>query len=205
MNTNLTEVIFILDRSGSMAHLTEDTIGGFNSFILKQMEEPGELKLTTILFDDKYEVLHNGLNVKDVAMLTKSDYWARGMTALLDAVGRTIDDVGMRLDKTPEDQRPGKVLVVITTDGLENASRKYSVDAVRQLIELQTNVYKWQFIFLGANIDAVATAKGLGINTSANYTATSSGTRSLYDTVSNVSRTVRSGGTIDKDWDKDLK
>lgn len=121
INTNLTEIVFILDRSGSMMSLTNDTIGGFNSFVEKQKNEPGEALLTTILFDDQYEILHNGMNLRDVQPMTKDQYWARGMTAMYDAIGKTINEVGRRLSDTTEEQRPGKVIFVITTDGLENA------------------------------------------------------------------------------------
>lgn len=123
MNQNLTEMIFILDRSGSMESLTEETIGGFNSLIEKQKEEPGEARITTILFDDKYELLHDHTPVQEIQRLTRKEYYARGCTALLDAVGLTIDRVGGRLAETPEEERPGRVVMVITTDGYENASR----------------------------------------------------------------------------------
>jgi uncharacterized protein YegL len=164
MNNNLTGLVFILDRSGSMGGLEKDTIGGYNSFVKKQREESGEANLTTVLFDDKYELLHAHADIKKVAPLTSKEYFARGTTALLDAVGKTIVDIGKRLEATPEAERPAKVLFVITTDGMENASREYSAEKIKEMIEHQKSVYSWEFLFLGANIDAVGTARGLGID-----------------------------------------
>ena len=168
MNNNLTELIFVLDRSGSMEHLSQETIGGFNSLIQKQKKENrGEVLVTTVLFDDNYEVLHDHLPIRKVPRLTEKEYYARGCTALLDAVGRTIDNVGLRLSKTPEHKRPGKILFVITTDGYENASQDYTKQRVKEMISLQQDTYKWKFLFLGANIDAVGEADSLGIRRSA--------------------------------------
>jgi hypothetical protein len=161
MNQNLTEIVFILDRSGSMGGLESDTIGGFNSFVTKQAEI-GPTNLTTVLFDDRYEILHNGIDAKK-AVLTKKEYYTRGCTALLDAIGKTINDVGKRLNKTPESQRPGKVIFVITTDGLENASVEFSYDEVKRMITHQGEKYSWEFIFLGANIDVIQEGDKLGI------------------------------------------
>lgn len=161
MNQNLTEIVFILDRSGSMGGLESDTIGGFNSFVTKQAEI-GPTTLTTVLFDDRYEILHNGIDAKK-AVLTEKEYYTRGCTALLDAIGKTINDVGKRLDKTPEARRPGKVIFVITTDGLENASVKFSYDEVKRMITHQGEKYSWEFIFLGANIDVIQEGDKLGI------------------------------------------
>lgn len=164
MNNNLTEIVFILDRSGSMEHLTTETIGGFNSLIERQKaDKEGEALITTVLFDDQYEILHNHLPLKKVHRLTKKDYYARGCTALLDAIGKTIDSIGERLSATPEDKRPGKVLFIITTDGYENASQTYTKSKIKEMITHQQDVYNWQFTFLGANIDAVGEADSLGI------------------------------------------
>ena len=202
MNTNLTEIVFILDRSGSMTHLTDDTIGGFNSFIEKQKGEPGEALLTTVLFDDQYEVLHNGVNLKEVHPITKDQYWARGMTAMYDAVGKTINDVGHRLSETPEQYRPGKVIFVITTDGLENASREFTQAKVKEMIQHQTEKYSWDFIFLGANIDSKQQAKNIGISEdyAANYAATAQGTSSMYYAVDAAVSSHRHTGTISACW-----
>lgn len=182
MKKNLTEMVFILDRSGSMQSLTSDTIGGFNSMIESQKNEEGEAYVTTILFDDEYEVLHDHINIQDIKPITNTEYFARGMTALLDAVGKTINSVGSRLSNTPEDERPDKVVFVITTDGLENASREFEKSAVKEMIEHQQNKYSWTFIFLGANMDAVGEAASLGINSSYShtYTASAQGTSSVY-------------------------
>lgn len=181
MNKNLTELVFILDRSGSMQGLTTETIGGFNSLVEKQKQE-GDAYLTTVLFDDAYEVLHDHVDIQRVPTLTQREYYARGCTALLDAVGRTIDAVGRRLAETPEENRPGKVIFTITTDGMENASREYTLARIKEMITHQRNVYKWEFVFLGANIDAVETAETLGISRhmSKTYTASSEGCRSTY-------------------------
>lgn len=163
MNKNLTEIIFLLDRSGSMSGLENDTIGGFNSFIERQCQLEGETLLTTVLFDDQYDVLWNGKDAKKVR-LTSKEYFVRGTTALLDAAGKTILDVGHRLSKTPEEQRPGSVIFVITTDGMENASREFTYEKVKELIKHQQEKYSWEFIFMGANIDAAEEAESLGIS-----------------------------------------
>ena len=163
MNKNLTEIIFLLDRSGSMAGLEKDTIGGFNSFIERQCELEGDTLVTTVLFDDQYEVLWNGKDAKKVK-LTSKEYFVRGTTALLDAAGKTILDVGHRLSKTPEEQRPGSVIFVITTDGMENASHEFTYEKVKELSKHQQEKYSWEFIFMGANIDAAEEAMNLGIS-----------------------------------------
>lgn len=183
MNQNLTEVIFLLDRSGSMSSLESDTIGGFNSFV-KSQSKLGPTLLTTVLFDDKYEILHNGVDASRV-VLTEKEYYTRGNTALLDAVGRTILDVGLRLSQTPEPLRPHKVIFVITTDGLENASKEFTYDKVHQMITHQKEVYQWDFIFLGANIDVAREGSRLGINPdmSLSYQASRDGTQKMYERV----------------------
>lgn len=182
MNTQLTEVIFILDRSGSMEHLTEETIGGFNSLIRQQQKEPGEVKVTTILFDDVTEVLHDCVPIAKIPRLTDREYYARGCTALLDAVGSTIDRVGNRLAETPEDDRPAHVLFVITTDGYENASHTYTKSKVKEMIRRQQSVYSWNFLFLGANIDSVSEADSIGVRPcmAANFSASEKGMRSTF-------------------------
>jgi len=191
MNQNLTEIVFILDRSGSMNGLENDTIGGFNGFVKKQAEA-GQTSLTTVLFDDKYEILHNGIDARDIT-LTEREYFTRGSTALLDAVGKTINDVGKRLDNTPEDSRPGKVIFVITTDGLENASREFSYDQVKNMITHQTEKYNWEFIFMGANIDFAKEGGKLGISAdrSFGWTANSAGVNVMYRSVAALCNTIR--------------
>lgn len=184
MNRNLTEIIFLLDRSGSMAGLESDTIGGFNSLIEKQCGLEGETMLTAVLFDDQYEVLWNGIDAKS-ARLTDKEYYVRGYTALLDAVGKTILDVGCRLSKTSEEQRPKKVIFVITTDGIENASREFSYQKVKELITHQQEKYSWEFIFMGANIDAAKEADSIGIGkeNAFNFEASTTGVESMYQVI----------------------
>ena len=163
MENNLTELVFILDRSGSMGGLESDTIGGFNSMLAKQLAEPGECRITTVLFDDKYEVLHDRIEIKAVRQITEKEYYVRGNTALLDAIGKTINKIGGVQKNTAKEYRAEKVLFVITTDGMENASREFSYDRIKALIERQKSKYSWEFIFLGANIDAVDVAGRFGI------------------------------------------
>jgi len=192
MNQNLTEIIFILDRSGSMGGLESDTIGGFNGFVKKQAEA-GQTSLTTVLFDDRYEILHNGINAGD-AILTDNEYFTRGSTALLDAVGKTINDVGRRLSDTPEDSRPGKVIFVITTDGLENASKEFNYDKVKKMITHQSEKYGWEFIFMGANIDVVKEGSKLGIRAdrSLGWASSPKGIYALYEDVGGFCKSIRS-------------
>ena len=198
MKKNLTEMVFILDRSGSMMHLTDDTIGGFNSMIENQKKEEGEAFVTTVLFDDQYELLHDHIDIKEIQPITNTEYYARGMTALLDAVGKTINSIGNRLSATPEDERPDKVIFVITTDGMENASREFVKSTVKDMIEHQQSKYSWTFMFLGANMDAVGEAATLGINTdfARTYTADTWGTQSVYSSVSNAMAYVRSCDSV---------
>lgn len=206
MNMNLTEIAFILDRSGSMGHLTESTISGFNEFLEKQKNLPGEAKLTTVLFDNAYELLHNAVDIKEVRPLTTNEYWTRGCTALYDAVGKTIDDIGVRLAATPEEERPSKVIVVITTDGYENASCEYSQADVKNKITHQTEKYSWEFIFLGANIDSEEVASNIGIcsaNT-ADYIASDAGAFMMFSAVDAAVKSVRSTGSVSADWSDSL-
>ena len=163
MKTNLTELVFILDRSGSMQGLEKDTIGGFNAMLEKQKKEPGEALVSTVLFDDRIEVLHDRVKLGEVRPITEKEYCVRGCTALLDAVGGAIRHIGnIHKYARPEDV-PERTLFVITTDGMENASRRYTADKVRRMIEHEKEKYGWEFLFLGANIDAVETAGSLGI------------------------------------------
>lgn len=184
MNMNLTEIIFLLDRSGSMRGLESDTIGGFNAFIEKQKEMPGETIVTTVLFDDRYEILWNGVNIDNIK-LTEKEYYVRGMTALLDAVGKTILDVNNRLLMTEESKRPGKVIFVITTDGMENSSKEFTYKQVKEMIRHQQEKYRWEFIFLGANIDSVREAGNIGIsqNDTYRFEASQEGVHRMYCTL----------------------
>jgi len=163
MKTNLTELVFILDRSGSMGGLESDTIGGFNSMLKKQQAAPGECRITTVLFDDNYEVLHDRIDIKAVSEITSQDYFVRGCTALLDAVGKTIRKINKVQKNTADDYRADKVLFVITTDGMENASREFTYDKIKAMVEKQKKKFNWEFIFLGANIDAIDVANRFGI------------------------------------------
>ena len=161
--SKFTEIVFILDRSGSMAGLEADTIGGFNSLIQKQKREDGKAVVSTVLFDDKCEVLHDRKDLMEIASLTEEDYYVRGCTALLDAVGGAIHHIGnVHKYARPED-RPERTLFIITTDGMENASRKYRYENVKRMIERQKERYGWEFLLLGANMDAVSVAGRFGI------------------------------------------
>ena len=162
--TNLTEVAFILDKSGSMSGLEKDTIGGFNSMLEQQKEERGECRITTVLFDHNYELLHDRIDVRAVAPITEREYRVGGSTALLDAIGRTINKIAATQKNTAKEYRADKVLFVIITDGEENSSREFSAHKVKKMIEQQKERYGWEFIFLGANIDAVETAGRFGID-----------------------------------------
>lgn len=163
MKKNLTELVFILDKSGSMAGLERDTIGGFNSMLNKQREVDGACRITTVLFDNRYELLHDRIDIRAVSPLTERDYCVGGSTALLDAIGRTIHKLAAVQRNTAEEYRAEKVLFVIITDGAENASREYSLAKVRSMVEEEQTRYGWEFVFLGANMDAVTTAGSFGI------------------------------------------
>ena len=184
----LTEIVFILDRSGSMSDLVEDTIGGFNSMIQKQKDEEVNALVSTVLFDDKAVVLHDRLDISKVPEMTKKDYWARGTTALLDAVGSSIRHISNIHKYARKEDVPAKTMFVITTDGMENASKIYSLDKVKKMIKNQQNKYKWEFLFLGANIDAISAAREIGIDEdhAVEYKNDSRGTTVLDQAVSDV-------------------
>lgn len=193
MKKNLTEIVFILDRSGSMSGLENDTIGGFNSMIEKQKGEPGEALISTVLFDNDCEVIHDRADVQSIRPLTRNEYYVRGCTALLDAVGGAIHHIGNVHKYAREEDRPEKTLFVITTDGMENASHKYTYARLKAMIKRQKEKYGWEFLFLGANIDAAKEAARFGISEdrSANYHADSVGTGVVYETVSEAICHVR--------------
>ena len=207
MKENSTELVFILDRSGSMSGLETDTIGGFNSMLEKQKKESGEAFVTTVLFDDKYEVLHDRYDIKGVNLLTEKEYYVRGSTALLDAIGITINNIGKALSDTKEEDRPGKVLFVIITDGMENSSREFSYEKVKKMVEHQKSKYSWDFIFLGANIDAIKTANSFGISAdmATNFVSDSAGTQLNYKIVSEVVSSFRKGKNVDKSWKDEIE
>lgn len=199
---NLTELVFILDRSGSMQGLEADTIGGFNSMLSKQQKEAGEAYQSTVLFDDKVEVLHDRVRVDSVRPITQKEYYVRGCTALLDALGGAIRHIGnIHKYARPEDV-PEHTLFVITTDGMENASRHYTAPQIKAMIQRQKEKYGWEFLFLGANIDAVETAGRLGIGSdrAVNYHNDSAGTRLNYATVSAAVSAVRCSKPLSPHW-----
>lgn len=202
MKKGLTELVFILDRSGSMTGLESDTIGGYNAMLEKQKKEPGEAVLTTVLFDDKYELLHDRINLRGIAPITDKEYYVRGSTALLDAVGKTINKLGNVQKHTAEDERAEHVMFVITTDGMENASNEFSYEQVRKMIEHQKSKYGWEFIFLGANIDAIAAAERFGISRdrATNYHADSEGTLLNYEVISETVSCLRASCPISEKW-----
>lgn len=194
MRQDLTEMVFILDRSGSMEHLVADTIGGFNSLIEDQKSKEGDAFVTTVLFDGAYEMLHDHVDIKKIQPITSNEYFARGTTALLDAIGRTINSIGARLNNTLEEERPSRVIFTIITDGEENSSIEFNKNKIKEMIEHQQNVYSWTFMFLGANIDAIQEANSLGIRASHShgYTASSVGTTSVYNAISSATTSLRS-------------
>ena len=207
MKKDLTEIVFLLDRSGSMAGLESDTIGGFNAMIEKQRGEPGEAVISTVLFDNETEVIHDRVPLDRVPALTEREYFVRGCTALLDAVGGAIHHIGNVHKYAREEDRPEKTLFVITTDGMENASREYTYDKIRALVERQKQEYGWEFLFLGANIDAISTARrfGIGADRAVNYHADSQGTRLNYEVVSETVSCMRAGAPIAADWKRKIE
>lgn len=210
MKTNLTELVFILDRSGSMGGLEGDTIGGFNSMLKKQQAEPGECRITTILFDNEYEVLHDRIDIKAVSPMTEREYFVRGQTALLDAIGKTINKIGSVQKNTAEGYRADKVLFVITTDGMENSSREFNSAKVKSMIENQKSVHGWEFIFLGANIDAVEVADRFGVDRSRaqNFHNDSEGIALNYEVLSQTVASFRAapkGAALDEDWSAEIQ
>lgn len=186
MKKNVTELVFILDRSGSMCGLEADTIGGFNSLIEKQKKEGNETIVSTILFDDRQQVLHDRVNIKDVKPITEKDYYVGGSTALLDAIGGAIHHIGNVHKYAREEDRPNKTLFVITTDGMENASHHYTFERVKEMVGHQKEKYHWEFLFLGANIDAIGVAGRFGIkeNRAVNYECDGKGIEVSYRALS---------------------
>ncbi|MGI6733027.1 MAG: vWA domain-containing protein [Anaerovoracaceae bacterium] len=200
MKKGLTELVFILDKSGSMSGLEADTIGGFNSMLAKQQAVEGECNITTVLFDNNYELLHDRIDIRAVSPITEKEYQVGGTTALLDAIGMTIHKIGNAQKHTAEDYRAEKVMFVIITDGEENSSRKYSVEKVKAQIERQKTKYGWEFIFLGANIDAVETAGRFGIasDRAVDYIADREGTELNFKVMANTVATFRKSGIVDE-------
>ena len=206
MKKNLTELVFILDRSGSMSGLERDTIGGFNAMIEKQKKQDGECIVSTVLFDDESRVIHDRVSLDEIKLMTEDDYFVGGCTALIDTIGGAIHHIGnVHKYARPEDV-PENTIFIITTDGQENASHHYSSDKVKQMIERQKDKYGWEFLFIGANIDAVETAKRYGIdrNRAVNYNADAQGTSVLYETVSKAVCNVRASKCMTDDWSAEI-
>ena len=198
MKKNLTELVFILDKSGSMSGLEKDTIGGFNSMLDQQRKVDGECVITTVLFDNRYELLHDRIDIRAVQPITGKEYFVGGSTALLDAIGKTIHKIGTVQKNTAEDYRAEKVMFVIITDGEENASRYFSSAQIRQMIQRQKERYGWEFIFLGANIDAVETAGRFGIDAdrAVDYVPDGEGTELNFRMMSQTVATFRECGAV---------
>ncbi len=207
----MTELVFILDRSGSMSGLEKDTIGGFNSMIEKQKREDGQALVSTVLFDNESVVIHDRLPLDRVPPLTEREYFTRGCTALLDAVGGAIHHIGNVHKYARKEDVPEKTLFIITTDGYENASRRYDYEKVRQMIQHEKEKYGWEFLFLGANIDAAAEAKRFGISEdrAVTYKCDAAGTALNYDVISEAVCHVRASRPLDAGWksriDEDVK
>lgn len=213
MKKGLTEIVFILDRSGSMSGLEADTIGGFNSLIEKQKREKGKVIVSTVLFDDSCTVIHDRKGLYQIRSLTEKDYYVRGCTALLDALGGAIHHIGNLHKYTREKDRPEKTLFIIITDGMENSSKRYTYREVKQMVERQKEKYGWEFLFLGANIDAAAEAERFGIcrDRAVNYNCDSVGTavnyKALSKAISNV-RNCESAERMDEalcEWDSEIR
>ena len=206
MKKNLTEIVFILDRSGSMSGLEADTIGGFNSMIEKQKRAEGEALVSTVLFDNISEVFHDRVSVQDITPMTDKEYTVRGCTALLDAIGGAIHHIGNVHKYARAEDVPEHTMFVITTDGMENASRRYDSEKVKKMIEHQKEKYGWEFLFLGANIDAVETAKHFGISEdrAVNYHSDSEGTQLNYEVLSEAICAVRCSAPLGADWKKKI-
>lgn len=200
MRKGLTEVVFIIDRSGSMSGLEADTIGGFNSMINKQKNEEGEALVSTVLFDDKVEVLYDRVDVKKVEPMNEHQYYVRGCTALLDAIGGAIHHIGNVHKYAREEDRPEKTLFIITTDGMENSSHKYNYEKVKKMVEKQKKKYGWEFIFLGANIDAIEVAGRFGIasNRAITYQSDHEGTALNYEVIGNTVSAFRACADLEE-------
>lgn len=198
MKKNLTELVFILDKSGSMSGLKKDTIGGYNAMLEQQRKVDGECVITTVLFDNRYELLHDRIDIRAIQSISEKEYFVGGSTALLDAIGKTIHKIGTAQKNTAEDYRAEKVMFVIITDGEENASRHYSSVQVKEMIQRQKERYGWEFIFLGANIDAVETAGrfGIGADRAVDYVPDGEGTELNFRMMSETAAAFRECGAV---------
>lgn len=206
-NNNITELVFILDRSGSMAGLEDDTVGGFNAMIEKQKKQPGKCWVSTVLFANESQVIHDRLPLEEIRPMTREDYSVGGCTALIDAIGDAMRHIGnIHKYARPEDV-PAHTVFVITTDGMENASHRYSAQEVRRKIQRQKEQYGWEFLFIGANIDAVQTAGRFGISSdrAVNYHADKQGTQVLYACVSKAVENIRANAPMAANWSEDIQ
>ena len=207
MKKGLTELVFILDKSGSMSGLEKDTIGGYNAMLKEQKSVTGECHITTVLFDNRYELLHDRIDIRAVSPITEKEYQVSGSTALIDAIGKTINKIGNAQRHTADEYRAEKVMFVIITDGEENSSCEYSSDKVKSQIERQKEKYGWEFIFLGANIDAVETASKFGISAdrAQNFHADEDGVELNYMVMSEAITSLRECDTIPDDWNEKIR
>ena len=206
MKKNLTELVFILDRSGSMSGLERDTIGGFNSMIEKQRKQDGECIVSTVLFNNDSQVIHDRVPLDKIEPMTERDYYVSGGTALIDAIGGAIHHIGNVHKYARKEDVPENTVFIITTDGYENASYRYLSDKVKRMIEHEKEKYGWEFLFIGANIDAVETAKHYGIDQdrAVNYHADAQGTDIVYATVSQAVCNVRMNKCMAENWSEDI-
>ncbi len=211
MNNNLTELVFVLDKSGSMSGLEKDTIGGFNSMLEKQRKEDGDVIISTVLFDDSMQVIHDRAGIDKIDNLTDKDYQVGGCTALLDALGKSIKHINKVQKALPEDERPAKTMFIITTDGQENSSHDFSYDKIRKMVEKKQEKKQWEFLFLGANMDAISAAADIGIkaNRATNFHSDAVGTAVNYSALSKAVSKFRMcepgfAGAALEDWDEDV-
>lgn len=207
VDENLTEIVAILDRSGSMISSIDDVIGGFNEMVKKQKKLPGECHVTLVIFDDEIETLYEDVPISKMSRLTRKEFFARNWTRLADAIGTTIDNMGRRYDAIPCDRRPGKVVVFVSTDGHENASKEYTTQRVREMVTHQRDKYQWNFIFTGANIDSYDAGAAFGVLDACtmNYASTGPGTAVLYSVVSQKIGDLRSGAVNSANFSADEK
>ena len=211
MNKNLTELVFVLDKSGSMSGLEKDTIGGFNSMLEKQRKEDGDVVISTVLFDDRVQVLHDRTDLEKIANLTDRDYQVGGCTALLDALGKSIKHINKIQKMLPEDERPAKTMFIITTDGQVNSSHEFSYDKIKKMVEKKQEKKQWEFLFLGANMDAISAAADIGIKAdrAANFHCDAVGTAVNYSALSRAVSKFRGcapgcAAAALKDWDEEV-
>ena len=206
MNNNITELVFLIDRSGSMSGLEKDTVGGFNSMIEKQKKQDGKCFVSTVLFDHETEVLHDRLPLDRIGKMTENEYFTRGSTALLDALGGAIRHIGNIHKYARNEDVPEHTMFIITTDGMENSSHQYTAERIKAMIERQKSEYGWEFLFIGANIDAVTTAAKYGISEdrAVNYNADAAGTQIVYEAIEATVGAVRSGKKLSSRWSKSI-